>query len=120
DLEGVGGGELVYLIREGLCWPYRPAPDLQALAERVAARRPNLGVRPARMIVEDEVRTLRNGGDQAICLAGRDPVAGTLPRWHRADDTTDTVFPAALERAAEFVLETLRAMEEDLRKEEPL
>lgn len=111
DLEGVGSGELVYLTREGLCWPYRPAPDLQALAERVAARRPDLGVGPARMTVEDEVRTLRNGGYRAICIAGRDPATGTLPRWHRADDTADTVFPAALERATEFVLEMLQETE---------
>lgn len=120
DLEGVGSGELVYLTREGLCWPYRPAPDLQALAEKVAARRPDLNVGPAQMTVEDEVRTLRNRGYRAICLAGRDPVTGTLPRWHRADDTADTVSPTALEQATEFVLEMLRTMEEDLRREGPL
>ncbi|MGB9775617.1 MAG: M28 family metallopeptidase [Anaerolineae bacterium] len=114
DLEGVGSGELVYLVREGLCWPYRPDPGLQALAEEVAARRPDLGVRPARMPVEDEVRTLRNGGYRAICLAGRDPATGTLPRWHRADDTVDTVSPVALERAAEFVLEMLQVIDSGL------
>jgi len=111
DLEGVGGGELVYLVREGLCWPYRPDPGLLALAERVAARRPDLGVRPARMTVEDEVRTLRNRGYRALCIAGRDPQTGTLPRWHRADDTAETVSPAALARATEFVLEMLREMD---------
>jgi hypothetical protein len=112
DLEGVGGGELVYLVREGLCWPYRPDPGLLALAERVAARRPDLGVRPARMTVEDEVRTLRNRRYRALCIAGRDPQTGTLPRWHRADDTADTVSPEALERAATFVWEMVKAMEE--------
>jgi hypothetical protein len=112
DLEGVGGGELVYLVREGLCWPYRPDPGLLALAERIAVRRPDLGVRPAWMTVEDEVRTLRNRGYRALCIAGRDPQTGTLPRWHRPDDTADTVSPEALERAATFVWEMVKAMEE--------
>jgi hypothetical protein len=112
DLEGVGGGELVYLAREGLCWPYRPDPGLLALAERIAVRRPDLGVRPAWMTVEDEVRTLRNRGYRALCIAGRDPQTGTLPRWHRPDDTADTVSPEALERAATFVWEMVKAMEE--------
>jgi hypothetical protein len=112
DLEGVGGGELVYLVREGLCWPYRPDPGLLALAERIAVRRPDLGVRPAWMTVEDEVRTLRNRGYRALCIAGRDPQTGTFPRWHRPDDTADTVSPEALERAATFVWEMVKAMEE--------
>jgi hypothetical protein len=112
DLEGVGGSELVYLVREGLCWPYRPDPGLLALAERIAVRRPDLGVRPAWMTVEDEVRTLRNRGYRALCIAGRDPQTGTLPRWHRPDDTADTVSPEALERAATFVWEMVKAMEE--------
>lgn len=111
DLEGVGSGELVYLVREGLCWPHRPDPGLQALAERVAARRPDLGVRPAQMMMEDEVRTLRHRGYRAICIAGRDPETGTIPRWHRADDTADTVSAETLERATEFVLEMLHALD---------
>jgi hypothetical protein len=58
------------------------------------------------------VRTLRNRRYRALCIAGRDPQTGTLPRWHRADDTADTVSPEALERAATFVWEMVKAMEE--------
>jgi len=113
DLEGVGSGELVYLTRQGLCWPYRPDPGLLALAERVAGRRPDLAVRPAQMTEEDEVRTLRNRGYRAICIAGRDPATGTLPHWHRADDTVETVSPEVLERAATFVWEMVKAMDSE-------
>lgn len=111
DLEGVGGGDIVYLTRQGLCRPYRPDPELLALAERVAARRPDLSVGPAQMAVEDEVRTLRNRGYRALCIAGRDPMTGVLPHWHRPDDTADTVSPQALERAADFLMALLHELD---------
>ncbi len=107
DLEGVGSGDIVYLTRQGLCWPYRPDPELLSLAECVAARRPDLGVGPAQMTVEDEVRTLRNRGYRALCIAGRDPMTGALPRWHRPDDTAEAVSPQALGRAADFLMALL-------------
>lgn len=113
DLEGVGSGELVYLTRQGLCLPYFPDPDLAALAERVAARRPDLSVRAGHITIEDEVRTLRNHGWRAICIAGRDPTTGTLPHWHRASDTAESVSEEALERAVEFVLEMLSALDSE-------
>ena len=110
-LEGVGSGEIVYLTRQGLCAHYRPDPDLLALAEHVAARRPALGVHAAQMTMEDEVGTLRRRGYRAICVAGRDPATGTLPHWHRADDTADTVSAEALERAAGFVMALLEELD---------
>ncbi|MCS7285665.1 MAG: M28 family peptidase [Anaerolineae bacterium] len=124
DLEGVGSGELVYLTRQGLCWPYRPDPALLALVEQVAAVRPALKVRPAAMIIEDEVRILRNGGYRAICLAGYDPATSSLPYWHRADDTVDTVSGKVMAQAVEFVMEILNTLDSKcdahlLGKEEP-
>jgi len=103
-LEGVGSGEIVYLIRQGVCAHYRPDPQLMALAASVAVHRPELGVRAAQMTMEDEVGTLRRRGYRAICIAGRDPATGTLPHWHRADDTVDTISAEVLDRAAGFVM----------------
>ncbi len=118
-LEGVGSGDIVYLTREGLCLPYFPDPGLAALAGRVAVRRPDLGVGAAQMTIEDEVRTLRNRGLRALCIAGRDPATGTLPHWHRPDDTAETVSPEAMQRAADFVMAVLRELdrEEELVRE---
>jgi hypothetical protein len=110
-LEGLGSGELVYLTRQGLCSHYRPDPDLQTLAESVAARLPELGACAAQMTGEDETGTLRRTGYRAICVAGRDPVTGTLPHWHRADDTADTISPEFMERAARFVMALLRELD---------
>lgn len=63
------------------------------------------------MLVEDEVGTLRRTGYRAICIAGRDPATGSLPHWHRADDTVDTISEQALTRAAGFVAALLDALD---------
>ena len=102
-LEGLGSGRLAYLTREGLCDHVRPDPGLLALVEGVAARRPDLMAEPHEMTEEDEVTTLRRRGYRAICLAGCDPLTGTLRRWHRSDDTADSVSLEFLQRAAGFV-----------------
>ncbi|MEA3440880.1 MAG: M28 family peptidase [Chloroflexota bacterium] len=102
-LEGVGGGNIVYLTREGVCFHYRPDPELLAQVERVAASRTDLDVGAAQMTVEDEVGTLRRVGYRAICIAGRDPDTGSLPHWHRPDDTLGTISVEAMGTAADFV-----------------
>jgi hypothetical protein len=110
-LEGLGSGDLVYLTLQGLCSHYRPDPELLALAAEVAARRPELGAHPAQMNVEDEVGTLRRKGYRAICIAGRDPATGTLPHWHRPDDTADTVSAEFMGRAVDLILEFLKGLD---------
>ena len=110
-LEGLGSGELVYLTRQGLCSHYRPDPGLLALAADVAVRRPELRARPAEMTVEDETGTLRRKGYCAICIAGRNPDSGTLPFWHRAEDTADKVSIEFMGRAADYLMALLEAID---------
>ena len=112
DLEGVGGEEIVYLTQEGVCFHYQPDPELLALVEHAAARRSDLNIRGAHITIEDEVGTLRRLGYRAICIAGRDPTTGTLPHWHRPDDTIDTVSIEAMQKAVEFVMALLDELEE--------
>jgi hypothetical protein len=102
-LEGLGSGELSFLTREGLCSPYTPDPGLLAAAVRASETHPELGARPGAMTVEDEVGTLRRLGYRAICIVGRDPGTGALPRWHRRDDTADTISLEFMERACGFL-----------------
>ena len=111
-LEGLGSGELVYLTRQGLCAHYTPDADLQSLAATIAAQRPELGVRAAQMTGEDEVGTLRRFGYRAICLAGCDPASGTLPHWHRPDDTVETISSEFMERAADLMMALLEAIDD--------
>ena len=110
-LEGVGGGDIVYLTKEGVCFHYRPDPQLLAQVERVAAKRADLDVGAGQMTVEDEVGTLRRLGYGAICIAGRDPTTGSLPHWHRPDDTADTISVGAMGKAADFVMALLEELD---------
>ena len=102
-LEGLGGGEVVYLTRQGTGFHYRPDSETLSLAEQVASREAHLEVAAAQMTMEDETGTLRRQGYRAICIAGMAPVTGSLPHWHRRDDTLDTISNAVMERAADFV-----------------
>jgi len=111
DLEGVGTEDLCYLTQEGILRPYCPDPELLKLAEETANRRTDLKVKPAAMLVVDEVQTLRRLGYRAICLAGRDPQTDSLPCWHTCEDTVEHVVAAALGRAEEFVWEMLQKID---------
>ncbi len=111
DLEGVGGGDLCYLVQEGILSHYRPDPELLRFAEEAAKRRSNLNVKPGVMPVVDEVQTLRRLGYRAICLAGKDSQTDSLPYWHTCEDTVEHVSSSALERTAEFVWEMLHGID---------
>ncbi len=111
-LEGLGSGEIVYLTRQGVCAYYHPAPDLLAAAESVAARRPEFAFRPAQMVAEDDVRTLRGRGYRAIGIAGRDPQTGILPHWHRPDDTPEFVSEETMSRAADILCALLKEIDQ--------
>lgn len=113
DLDGVGSGELCYLVEEGLIRHYRPEPELRALAERVASSHAELEVRPAKMMVVDEVQTLRRLGYRAITIAGRDPRTGALPHWHTGEDVVENISAEALARAAEFVWAMLEGLDRE-------
>ncbi len=112
-LEGLGSGQLVYLTRQGLCAHYAPDPHLLEVARNVADERPELDAQPAQMIMEDDTGTLRRSGYRAICIAGLDPETGSLPRWHRPDDTAGTVSAEFLARAADYVTALLTRLDSD-------
>jgi hypothetical protein len=110
-LEGLGSGELVYLTRQGVCAYYRPTPYLLTVAESVASNHPTLKFHAAQMVAEDDVRTLRGRGYHAISIAGFDPQTGILPRWHRPDDTPDSVSEETMRRAADIIYAMLKEMD---------
>jgi hypothetical protein len=110
-LEGLGSGELVYLTRQGICDHYRPTAGLLAVAESVASDHPEFEFHPAVMLAEDDVRTLRGRGFHAIGIAGRDPQTGILPRWHRPDDTPNTISEETMQRAADILCAMLEVID---------
>jgi hypothetical protein len=110
-LEGLGSGEISYLTKQGLCAHYRPDEATLSLAIRAASHHPELGVKSGEMLMEDETGTLRRAGYRAMCIAGRDRATGTLPHWHRADDTVDTISIPVMEGAAKYVLALLEELD---------
>ena len=112
-LEGLGSGEIVYLTRQGICTAYRPTPELLAAAERVASTHPELEFHLATMLMEDDVRPLRERGFPAIGIAARDPQTGSLPYWHRPDDTPDKVSDEVMQRAVKIVVAVLEELDKD-------
>jgi len=110
-LEGLGSGEIVYLIRQGLCSHYRPDSEMLAAAVEVAEMNPGFGVGSGMMTMEDEVGALRRRGYKAICIAGMDPETNSLPHWHRADDTVDTVSVDVMEKAVLFIMALLKKLD---------
>jgi hypothetical protein len=102
---------LCVLTKQGLLKPYRPDPMLLALAQHVANRHPELALNAARMMIVDEVQTLRRLGHRAICLAGRDEATDSLAHWHTGDDVVENIDGEALARAAEFVWAMLEELD---------
>jgi len=112
DLEGVGGGEMVYVTRHGIGLHYYPDPELLNLTARVAQEHPEWSIRGAKMCMSEEVSTLTLLGHRAVCIAGRDPVTGGLPHWHQADDTCDTIDQQTLQKAFDFTLVLLQQLDQ--------
>lgn len=112
DLEMVGTGSLCYIQRHGvsLFSDYRPAPQITALAARVAREHPSLGVTGRPMTILEEVAPLVRRGYEAICIAGYD-ADGMLPNWHRQTDTLANIQPETLGRAARYTAALLAALD---------
>jgi hypothetical protein len=103
DLEMVGTGRLCYVTQHGMSpvSHYTPHPEMLRLARETARKKAHLGISGRKMLILEEVASLRRRGYQAICLAGFN-AQGFLPNWHRVSDRLENIEPAVLERAARF------------------
>jgi hypothetical protein len=114
DLELVGTGQLAFVTEHGLLpfSRYTPDPELAEIARWVAHGRPDLAVEGRPMAIIEEVSVLRKLGYKAICLAGYNPSTGWPPNWHQVSDVYENISGDVLNRAAEFTLEMIRAIDE--------
>jgi hypothetical protein len=83
---------------------------MAALAEKVARKHPELGVRGKEMLILEEVSNLRHWGKQALCIAGYD-AGGWLPNWHRLSDNLEHIEPDTLSRAARYTWALLQEID---------
>jgi hypothetical protein len=104
NFDGVGAGVPLRLLpAEGLLrkWPADPA--LLAVAERLAAERPELGVTTARTpigLTYDSTAVLAAGG-RALTLVAADE-RGCIPHYHQESDVVANLDQGTLGRALEF------------------
>jgi hypothetical protein len=113
DFEMLGADTIAYVTEHsGLSYlhAYRPDAESLALAEQTARRRPDLQVDGRKMVIVEEVGTLRGRGFRGICLVGVGP-DGWLANWHLYSDTVDNIVPEGVERAAHFALAMLETLD---------
>jgi len=111
DLEGVGVGQLYYASREGMTKAYPSHPELVAMAEKVAARRPELIAGPKVLAAGyTETGVVVKEGLKGITLIALSR-QGFLPYWHQPEDTINKIEEETLARAHEFVWEMMREID---------
>jgi hypothetical protein len=113
NIDNVGGrgAGVCYLSVEGMVIPYRPSPELFALAESIRADRPDLNAyaRPFTTLHTDATCLMVNGVP-SLSFVGLTP-DGIIPDWHQATDTFERIDPVPIKGTEEFVLELLRRLD---------
>lgn len=113
DFELIGNGQTIYVAEHSGFSPfssYQPDQDSVQLAERAIEVSPELGVYGHKMVMNEEVSTLRQRGFRGICLVGVDE-SGWPTNWHRLTDTSHYINPASLETAARFAYAMITELE---------
>ena len=100
NFDGVGApATLRYLPREGVGRTWPADERLIALAERVRAEHPELGLEPVDAptgLTYDATPVLARGGRALTLVAGD---GGRIPNYHRPTDTVENLDPDAVARA---------------------
>lgn len=104
DIEMVGAGDIRWVEHHsGFAYGtgYAPDADSVRIAQQASRNVPHLNVRGHRMVINEEVRALRQRGFKGICLVGVDE-KGWLINWHQYSDNIQGIVPTSLQNAAEF------------------
>ncbi len=113
DFELVGSGRIAYVKRHsGLTYfnPYYPDADSVAMAEAASQSHPELKVRGEKVVILEEVATLRRRRFRGLCLVGLDET-GWLNNWHRYSDNSANIEASSLEQAAQFAWHMIEALD---------
>ena len=105
NLDNIGAGNLHYMSGEGMFPVYKAPAELIEACQRVAKRRPELGVRQGvyNLLSTDAMPALVRGYKAVSFLSMNDE--GLLPNWHWPTDTFENVDLKTVETAVEFVAE---------------
>jgi hypothetical protein len=113
DFEMVGASHVAYVTEHsGFSYLNRYTPDHTSLqrARRVAQHHPELEVTGRKVIIVEEIGTVRKRGLQGLCIVsvGGD---GWLAHWHQESDIFENIHPESVEKAARFALEYMKAID---------
>jgi uncharacterized membrane protein len=110
SVAGPGSGPC-YITREGMTLPYRSDPALVALADQIAADRPELGAYSNVMPLgfTEGAIGIKNGMPSLTFVNLRPD--SVLPYWHRPDDVFENVDAEVLARTQAFVWEFLQRID---------
>jgi len=112
NFDSVGGpGTLRYARREGIVKKWDADAALIAIAERVAAERPELDLKPSEGpigLTYDVTPVLARGGRGLTFVAGDD---GVIPNYHWPSDTPENLDPGIPEHAFQVGRELLAAVD---------
>jgi uncharacterized membrane protein len=110
SVAGPGSGPC-YITREGMTLPYRSDPALVALADQIAADRPELGAYSNVMALgfTEGAIGIKNGMPSLTFVNLRPD--SVLPYWHRPDDVFENVDAEVLARTQTFVWELLQRID---------
>jgi len=113
SVAGPGSGPC-YIAREGMTRLYRSDPGLMALADQIAADRPELGAYSKAMPFgfTDGAIGIKNGMPTLTFVNLRPD--SVLPYWHRPDDVFENVDADVLARTEAFVWELLQRIDSNL------
>lgn len=106
DFEMVGAGDIGYVTRHSslnYLTAYHPHEEMVAIAQKVAEKHPEWGIKGTPMTILEETLPLRQKGMRAMCVVGIGE-DGWLVNWHQHDDHSDNIRPESLQKAAHFVL----------------
>jgi len=112
NFDSVGGdATLRYIEREGLARKWPADRGLVALAARIAAERPDLGIKAAGEpigLTYDATAVLARGGRALTFVAGD---GGQIPHYHHPTDTSENVSPQSIGRALGVGREMIAAID---------
>jgi hypothetical protein len=112
NVDSVGGpGTLRYVREEGIVNKWDADPSLIAIAERLTAERPDLGLAPSEGpigLTYDATPVLARGGRALTLVAGD---GGVIPNYHWPTDTPENLDPESLQRALETAREIASAVD---------
>lgn len=113
-LDNLGIAGPAWILHEGLNLQFYSAPELVALAERIATETPEWGAFPQKWDVAytDSAPAIK-AGLKTITLLGATPEK-KLPYWHVPEDTIDKLRPDVLANTAEFAWCMIRAIDDGI------